>query len=49
MHLLLGWNYNSKITMFAHFQEYNRNREKIKSLYGFGGCCHKITDVCMDL
>ena len=29
---------NSKITMFAHFQEYHRNREKkIKSLiYGFG-------------
>ena len=35
--------------MFAHFQEYNRNREKVKSLYGFGGCCHKITDGCMDL
>ena len=23
--------------------------KKIKSLYGFGGRCHKITDVCMDL
>ena len=22
--------------MFAHFQEYNRYREKVKSLYGFG-------------
>ena len=22
---------------------------KIKSLYGFGGRCHKIKDVCMDL
>ena len=21
----------------------------LKSLYGFGGRCHKITDVCMDL
>ena len=49
MYLLLGQNYNSKINMFAHFQEYNRNHEKVKSLYGFGGCYHKITDVCMDL
>ena len=23
--------------------------KKIKSLYGFGERCHKITDVCMDL
>ena len=23
--------------------------KKIKSLYGFGGRCHKITEVCMDL
>ena len=23
--------------------------KKIKSLYGFGGRCHKITDVCMNL
>ena len=21
----------------------------LKSLYGFGGRCHKITDVCVDL
>ena len=21
----------------------------VKSLYGFGGRCHKITDICMDL
>ena len=38
---------NSKITMFAHFQEYHRNHEKKKSL--FGGRCHKNTDVCMDI
>ena len=31
--------------MFAHFQEYHRNHEKKKSL--FGGRCHKITDVCI--
>ena len=37
---------NSKITMFAHFQEYHGSREKIKSLYGFGGRCHKIAEVC---
>ena len=35
---------NSKITMFAHFREYHGSREKIKSLYGFGGRCHKIAD-----
>ena len=23
--------------------------KKIKSLYGFGGRCHKITDICMEL
>ena len=23
--------------------------KKIKSLYGLGGRCHKITEVCMDL
>ena len=34
--------------MFAHFQEYHGSREKIKSLYGFGGRCHKIADVCTE-
>ena len=30
------------ITTFPHFQEYHRNREKIKSsLYGFGGKSYK--------
>ena len=36
--------------MFAHFKEYHGNHEKfnVKSLYGFGGCCLKIRDVCRD-
>ena len=31
--------------------QFNRKNEKniLKSLYGFGGRCHKITDVCVDL
>ena len=32
--------------MFAHFQEYHRNREKNKILDAFRGRCHKIADVC---
>ena len=32
---------NSKNTMFAHFQEYHRNRKK-KDLYGFGGAVTKL-------
>ena len=39
---------NSKITMFAHFQEITEIM-KNKSLYGFGGHCHQITDFRMDL
>ena len=31
------------------FRNITEVMKKIKSLYGFGGCCHKITDVCMDL
>ena len=35
--------------MFAHFKEYHRNhKKKFNSLYGFGGHCLKIRDVCMD-
>ena len=34
-----------KITMFAHFKEYHGNHEK---LYGFGGRCLNIRDVCKD-
>ncbi len=37
-----------KITMFAHFKEFYRNHKKGKSLYGLGGRCLKIRDVCMD-
>ena len=37
-----------KITMSAHFKEYHGNHENFKSLYGFGGRCHKSRDVCMD-
>ena len=36
-----------KITMFAYFKEYHGNhKKKIKSLYGFGGRCLRIRDVC---
>ena len=38
-----------KIAIFAHFKDYHGNhKKKIKSLYGFGGRCLKIRDVCMD-
>ena len=31
--------------------QFNKKKMKniLKSLYGFGGRCHKITDVCVDL
>ena len=38
-----------KIALFAHFKEYQGNHKNFKSLYGFGGRCLKIRDVCMDL
>ena len=31
------------------FNHVSRVTTKIRSLYGFGGRCNKITDVCMDL
>ena len=34
--------------MFAHFKDYHGNHKNFKSLYGFGGHCLKIRDVCMD-
>ena len=34
--------------MFAQFKDYNGNHKNFKSLYGFGGRCVKIRDVCMD-
>ena len=35
--------------MLAHFKEYHKNQKKtFKSLYGFGGRCLNIKDVCMD-
>ena len=34
--------------MFAHFKDYHENHKNFKSLYGFGGRCLKIRDVCMD-
>ena len=37
-----------KIAMFAHFKDYDGNHNNFKSLYGFGGRCLKIRDVCMD-
>ena len=37
-----------KIAMFAHFKDYHGNHKNFKSLYGFGGRCLKIRDVCMD-
>ena len=37
-----------KIAMFAHFKDYHGNHNNFKSLYGFGGRCLKIRDVCMD-
>ena len=35
--------------MLAYFQNITEMVKKIKSLYGFGGSCHKITEVCMAL
>ena len=37
-----------KIAMFAHFKDHHGNHKNFKSLYGFGGRCLKIRDVCMD-
>ena len=37
-----------KITMFAQFKEYHGIMKNFTSLYGFGGRCLKIRDVCMD-
>ena len=37
-----------KIAMFSHFKDYDGNHKNFKSLYGFGGRCLKIRDVCMD-
>ena len=37
-----------KIAMFAHFKDYEGNNKNFRSLYGFGGRCLQIRDVCMD-
>ena len=37
-----------KTTMFAHLKSITEITENFKSLYGFGGRCLKIRDVCMD-
>ena len=37
-----------KIAMVAHFKDYHGNHKYFKGLYGFGGRCLKIRDVCMD-
>ena len=37
-----------KNALFAHFKEYHGNHKNFKSLYGFGGRCLKIRDICMD-
>ena len=37
-----------KITTFAYFKEYPEIMKNFKSLYGFGGRCLNIWDVCMD-
>ena len=40
----------SKYKMHDEFYSYIEKLKNIlKSLYGFGGRCNKITDVCMDL
>ena len=36
-----------KIDLFAHFKDYHGNHKNFKSLYGFGGHCLKIRDVCI--
>ena len=38
-----------KSTCLPIFRNITEIVKKIKSLYGFEGRCHKITDVCMDL
>ena len=36
--------------MYDEFYSLTKKMKNIlKSLYGFGGLCHKITDVCVDL
>ena len=37
-----------KIAMFANFKDYHGNHKNFKSLYGFGGRCLRIKDVCID-
>ena len=39
-HASTSWKELIPKSLFAHFQEYHRNR---------GGHCHKITHICMDL
>ena len=47
MHLLYLKEAEMKITV-SHFKDNQGNQKKIKSLYGLGGRCLKITDVWMD-
>ena len=47
MHLLFDRTCDEN-AKFAHFKGFHRNHKNFKSLYGFGGRCLKIGDVCMD-
>ena len=49
MHLLLGKELIRKSLCLPIFRNITEILKKINSLYGFGGRCHKITEVCMDL
>ena len=48
MQLLFEKETELKIAMFAHFKDYHGNHKNFNSLYGFGGRCLKIRDVCLD-
>ena len=50
MHLLLGWNYNNiqKSLCLPIFRNITETVKKVRA-YKVLGCCHKITDGCMDL
>ena len=49
MHLLLGKELIRKSLCLPIFRNITEILKKINGLYGFGGHCHKITEVCMDL
>ena len=49
MHLLIGKELIRKSLCLPVFRNITEILKKIKSLYGFGGRCHKTEEVCMDL